>query len=84
MPLSGRSAVLFEERRNEFCRIAFRKKLDASIKALLADLDEGIRTFNKHAVAAMVCRVDLSGKTAVRPADRLPAGVCVFLATQMQ
>jgi hypothetical protein len=77
MPLSGRSAVLFEERRNEFYRMAFRKKLDASIEALQADLDEGIRSY-----AAISCRVNLSGKTPVRSEDRLPGDVCVFLATQ--
>jgi hypothetical protein len=48
----------FEERRNEFCRIAFRKKLDASIKALLADLDEGrpLRQNGRTARGQAACR----------------------------
>jgi len=34
-------------------RIAFRKKLYASIEAVQADLDEWIRSYNERAVAAM-------------------------------
>jgi len=43
----------FQRTAKRVLRIAFRKKLYASIEALQADLDEWIRSYNEHAVAAM-------------------------------